>query len=454
MSIIRPIHLAVVEDDLSLSELLQDELKSHGYRVTAFEQAEDLTALLSEQEFALVISDIRLPGIDGLQLLQHVKQQSNPPLFLLITAFATVRQAVSALQKGADDFLTKPLDLEHLMLSVKRLLQQRDLQNEVKQLRQWQQDGPAGLIGKSRVMRHLYNQIERVASAEGAVLIIGESGTGKELVARAIHQKSSRSQQPFIAVNCAGVPAELMESEFFGHAVGAFTGAKSKRSGLFNEANGGTLLLDEIAEMPLLLQAKLLRVLQEGLIRPVGIDKEYAIDVRILAATHQNLEAKVERGEFRADLFYRLETFSLSVPPLRERGDDIELLSLFYFRKLQKKQGRAISNISKDALDCLYQYAFPGNVRELQNAIERAYTFAQGSVIEPEDLPPRILQQQESIGGSESEINCSWPTLHQMQQSYVRQVLENTKGNKQKAAKLLGITRRTLYRWLENSERD
>jgi len=454
MSIIRPIHLAVVEDDLSLSELLQDELKSHGYRVTACEQAEDLIALLPEQEFALVISDIRLPGIDGLQLLQHVKQQSNPPLLLLITAFATVRQAVSALQKGADDFLTKPLDLEHLILSVKRLLQQRDLQNEVKQLRQWQQDGPAGLIGKSRVMRHLYNQIERVASAEGAVLIMGESGTGKELVARAIHQKNSRSQQPFIAVNCAGVPAELMESEFFGHAAGAFTGAKSKRSGLFNEANGGTLLLDEIAEMPLLLQAKLLRVLQEGLIRPVGSDKEYAIDVRILAATHQNLEAKVESGEFRADLFYRLETFSLSVPPLRERGDDIELLSLFYLRKLQKKQGRAISDISKDALDCLYQYAFPGNVRELQNAIERAYTFAQGSVIEPEDLPPRILQQQASIVGSESEINCSWPTLHQMQQSYVRQVLENTKGNKQKAAKLLGITRRTLYRWLENLERD
>ncbi|HEA16314.1 MAG TPA: sigma-54-dependent Fis family transcriptional regulator, partial [Pseudoalteromonas prydzensis] len=244
MSSLSPYRLAIVEDDPDLLELLQEELASQGYQVTACGCAEDLLGCISEQRFDLVISDIRLPGIDGMQLLQRLKQQPEPPALLLITAFGTVRQAVNALKQGADDFLTKPLDLEHLALSVQRLLAHKALRNEVQQLRQQQQDGPAGLVGKSRAMRRLYQQITQVASAQGAVLILGESGTGKELVARAIHQQSSRSEQPFIAINCAGIPAELMESEFFGHAAGAFTGARQQRSGLFKEADGGTLLLD------------------------------------------------------------------------------------------------------------------------------------------------------------------------------------------------------------------
>lgn len=450
MPTISPYQLAVVEDDPALLELLQEELTSQGYQVTACGSAEDFLALGAEHSFALVISDIRLPGIDGLQLLQRLKQQPEPPALLLITAFGTVRQAVNALKQGADDFLTKPLDLEHLALSVQRLLAHKALQHEVQQLRQWQQDGPAGLVGKSRAMRRLYQQINQVAPAQGAVLILGESGTGKELVARAIHEQSNRSTQPFIAVNCAGIPAELMESEFFGHTAGAFTGARNQRAGLFKEADGGTLLLDEIAEMPLLLQAKLLRILQEGTIRPVGSDQEISIDVRILAATHQDLEQKVANGEFRADLFYRLETFSLQIPALRERADDLELLAMHYLQQLQQKHARPVNGLSQDALDCLYRYPFPGNVRELQNALERAYTFASGSDIEPVDFPARIQSYQpETTTDINPEVSTSWPTLHQLQQSYVRQVLQHTSGNKQKAAQLLGVTRRTLYRWLE-----
>lgn len=441
--------VAIVEDDPDLLELLQEELTSQGYKVTACSCAEDLLGCLDECNFDLIISDIRLPGIDGMQLLQRLKQRPEPPALLLITAFGTVRQAVNALKLGADDFLTKPLDLEHLALAVQRLLAHKALRNEVQQLRQRQEDGPAGLIGKSRAMRRLYQQITQVATAQGAVLILGESGTGKELVARAIHQQSPRSEAPFIAINCAGIPAELMESEFFGHAAGAFTGARQQRSGLFKEADGGTLLLDEIAEMPLLLQAKLLRVLQEGTIRPVGSDQELHVNVRVLAATHQSLEKGVTEGTFREDLFYRLETFSLLVPPLRERGDDLESLAMFYLQKLQQKQLRDIHGLSQDALDCLYSYPFPGNVRELQNALERAYTFATGSYIEPIDLPSRVHNYQPDVSTSDQQVTTRWPTLQQLQQNYVQQVLQHTQGNKQQAAQLLGITRRTLYRWLE-----
>jgi transcriptional regulator with PAS, ATPase and Fis domain len=323
---------------------------------------------------------------------------------------------------------------------------------EVNRYRQQQQAETFGLVGKSRSMRQLYNQIEQIARAEGGVLILGESGTGKELVAKAIHQASSRKHKPFLAINCAGIPAELMESEFFGHACGAFTGAKLARAGLLKEANGGSLLLDEIGEMPVSLQAKLLRVLQEGTMRPVGSDKEEKVDVRILAATHQDLEKRVSEGSFRADLFYRLETFSIKVPTLRQRGEDLELLAEHFLYKLKQSQPKQVESMAPEVLDCLYQYPFAGNVRELQNAIERAYTFCLGKQIGLEDLPERIRESAselpEAPNESEGEVQ-QWPNLQQMQQRYVNQVLTHTGGNKQQAAKILGITRRTLYRWLE-----
>jgi len=447
-----PYRIAVVEDDPALLELLQEELTSHGYQVAACDSAEALLAQLEDLTPDLVISDIRLPGIDGMALLQRLRQQPKPPALLLITAFGTVRQAVAALKQGADDFLTKPLDLEHLLLSVERLLAHKALQQEVQQYRQSSQQGPGGMIGQSRAMRRLYQQTERIAKAQGAVLILGESGSGKELVARALHQQSDRASQPFIAVNCAGIPAELMESEFFGHAAGAYTGARGSRAGLFKQADGGTLLLDEIAEMPLLLQAKLLRVLQEGRMRPVGGDDEVAVDVRIIAATHQNLEQLVEASQFRADLFFRLETFTLNIPPLRERADDLELLAQHFLAQLKQKQPANVHSISSEALDCLYRYPFPGNVRELQNALERAYTFASGHEILPDDLPERIVHYQGTAAGPQQASDTSWPSLQQVQHNYMRQVLQYTNGNKQQTAEILGITRRTLYRWLEEQQ--
>ncbi|QZN90909.1 sigma-54-dependent transcriptional regulator [Idiomarina abyssalis] len=435
--------IGVIEDDPALQELLVEELEAEGYKVTAWGSVEGFKKAAATLD--LIISDIRLPGQSGLSLLDSLKNEDNAPALLLITAFGTVDQAVDALKQGADDFLTKPLDVEHLLLSVQRILEHRSLQRELKRYRQ-QQKGPGGLVGQSPSMRKLYDQIERIAPADGSVLITGESGTGKELVAKALHQLSDRAEQSFQAVNCAGIPADLMESEFFGHAAGAFTGAQKKRQGLLKQADGGTLLLDEIGEMPMALQAKLLRVLQEGTIRAVGSDEEETVNVRILAATHQDLEKQVEDGRFRQDLFYRLETFSLRVPPLRERGEDIERLANYFLQQLRKGSDKAVQSISPAALEQLYRYRFPGNVRELQNAIERAFTFSRDDKIAVEDLPQRIL---ESAHEPEVEYAAEWPTLDEYQNQYIRKVLVHAEGNKSKAAEILGVTRRTLYRWLE-----
>ncbi|ATZ73220.1 sigma-54-dependent Fis family transcriptional regulator [Idiomarina sp. X4] len=437
--------IGVVEDDPALQELLVEELEAEGYQVSAWGSLEEFQCSKASPD--LIVSDIRLPGKSGLTLLESLKQQDNPPALLLITAFGTVDQAVDALKKGADDFLTKPLDIEHLLLSVDRILEHRSLQRELKRYKQ-QQKGPGGLVGQSPAMRKLYDQIEHIAPTGGSVLITGESGTGKELVAKALHELSDRADKPFQAVNCAGIPADLMESEFFGHAAGAFTGAQNKRQGLLKQADGGTLLLDEIGEMPMALQAKLLRVLQEGTIRAVGSDKEEQVNVRILAATHQDLERLVEEGKFRQDLFYRLETFSLRVPPLRERGEDIERLANFFLQQQQESSDKTVRGISAEALDLLYRYPFPGNVRELQNAIERAFAFSSDDTLSVDDFPQRIVEKSDT---SQPAATSAWPTLDEYQSQYIRKVLEHTDGNKSQAAQILGVTRRTLYRWLDNA---
>ncbi|AMQ88169.1 sigma-54-dependent transcriptional regulator [Marinobacter sp. LQ44] len=446
--------ILLVEDDQSLGQLLAEELEMDGYAMLRAGTVDEARQQLRGQRPSLIVSDLRLPDGDGLQVLSF-QQAEHPGIpFIVITAFGTVDQAVDALKAGADDFLTKPLSTDHLRLKIKRLLAQADINRQLAEIQASQNGGDnLGLVGDSSAMARLRTEIRQVARSQAAVLINGESGTGKELVARAVHQQSDRAGQAFLAVNCAGIPPDLMESEFFGHEAGAFTGARQGRKGLFAEASGGTLLLDEIGEMPLALQAKLLRVLQEGSIKPVGSDHEETVDVRILAATHVDLMKAVEQGEFREDLYYRLETLTLSIPPLRERGEDVELLAMHFLKEACRGHNRGFIKLSDVTLRVLRDYPFPGNVRELSSAIERAVTFCEGDTIQPEHLPERIRKRQGASPqplAAPGSVNLSeWPTLEALQQDYVRRVMAAVDGNKRRAAQILGINRRTLYRWLE-----
>ncbi len=450
----------LVEDDDSLRQLLVEELEDRGLQVRALASAEEAVGSLESWEPALVVSDLRLPGADGMALLRRVKTMQAAPAFLVITAFGSIQQAVAALKEGADEFLTKPLDLEHFALAVARALETRRLRDEVRRFQQLLSDDRFhGMLGRSRVMRGLFDQIRQLARAEGPVLVIGESGTGKELVARAVHAESERAKGPFLAINCAGLPAELLESEFFGHVAGAFTGANRAHKGLFQQADGGTLFLDEIGEMPLPLQAKLLRVLQEGTIRPVGAERELSVDVRIIAASNRPLETEAGREAFREDLFFRLETFILQVPPLRDREEDLELLAAGFVAHFAARSGRPVRGIAPAALAQLRRYPFPGNVRELQNAIERAVTFCHGRSIELEHLPSRIADYRDDkarSAGAELLTQLSdgplLPTLEELELRYIEHVLKLVDGNKRRAAALLGIGRRTLYRRLGERE--
>ncbi|PZO16092.1 MAG: sigma-54-dependent Fis family transcriptional regulator [Betaproteobacteria bacterium] len=460
----RGLNVLLLEDDPALQQLIVEELESEGFRLTACDTVAAAKQTLQSGHFDLLVTDLRLPDGDGMDMLKAVQAQNNACAVIVITAFGSVRQAVKALQAGADDFLTKPLDLEHLLLSAKRVLANRALRSELQQYRQLNTDhGFHGIFGKSPAMNKLIGQIRMLAEAQGPVLILGESGTGKELIARALHAESPRADKPFLAVNCAGIPAELLESEFFGHASGSFTGAKTGRKGLLQQADGGTLLLDEIGEMPLMLQAKLLRALQDGWIRPVGEDREVQVDVRILAATHQDLRKAVEEGRFREDLYYRLETFALHVPPVRDREDDIDLLALRFLKQSAIAQQKQVKGFTAEALKVLKRYRFPGNVRELQNVVERAVVFCHGDSIALKDLPDRV-QSNNSTGGLSALPAANghathpieavllegqvWPTLDEMQKRYVQLILKEVDGNKRRAAALLGIGRRTLYRWL------
>jgi DNA-binding NtrC family response regulator len=462
----------VVEDDPSLRELLLEELEDFeqpALQPTAVESAEDARSRLEGQDFALVISDLRLPGADGFDLLRYAGQVlDEPPAFIMITAFGTVARAVDALRSGASDFLTKPLDLDHFRVSVGRALEARALKQ---QLRRYQEvlegDDFHGMLGESDPMRHLFEEIRRVARVDGPVLITGESGTGKELAAQAVHKESPRKDGPFVAINCAGIPRELLESEFFGHVPGAFTGATGRRDGLFLAADRGTLFLDEIAAMPTELQAKLLRVLEDGHVRPLGSSVEIPVDVRIVAASNVDLEDGLRQadreGSFRKDLFYRLETFALRIPPLRERGDDLELLTGYFWNRSRLKMGKDIPEIAPETMRQLQRYPFPGNVRELKNAIERAVAFCDGAELLPSHLPKRI---REHGPGDPIRVRGQvflppdlirdgrLPPLRELEALYVRYVLERVGGNKRQAASLLGVSRRTLYRYLGNQEPD
>lgn len=456
--------LLVVEDDAAIRELLEEELQDAGYTTLGVPSAEEAIALLSHTSVSLVITDVRLPGMTGIQLLQQLRQAGSELGIIVITAFGTIDQAVEALKLGADDFLTKPLDLDAIRDAVFRVLERQRLavshDAEISHFH--------GIVGKSQVMQTLFHDASRLAKSDAPILILGESGTGKELLARAIHQESPRHDQPFVPINCASIPADLMESEFFGHVKGAFTGANEARKGLFQSAQGGSLFLDEIGEMPINLQAKLLRALQEKTVRPVGGEREEPVDVRIIAATHRNLEKEIEQENFRSDLFYRLETFSLRIPPLRERGTDIEHLVFALIDKHAEAQGKQIEQIEPEALNNLLNYAYPGNVRELENAIMRAVTLSEDGSLSYKDLPERLREQSTVETGSPLVPTVSgevlaggqmptpppirWPSLEEVEKRYINKVLEATGGNKRRTAEVLGIARRTLYRRLEDNE--
>lgn len=450
--------IMIIEDDATLAELLVEELEAEGYEARSWPSAEEGLEALAGFDPDLLITDLQLPGADGFAVLEYVRELDHPPGVVMITAYGTIDRAVAALKAGADNFLTKPLDMDHLIVSVQRVLAYRNLQTEVERFRASMGAGDFhGMQGSSQPMRSLFDHIGRVAQAEGAVLITGESGTGKELAARAVHAESERAQGPFLAVNCAGVPEGLLESEFFGHSAGAFSGANRERKGLFREAHGGTLFLDEIADMPSSLQAKLLRALEDGTVRPLGAEREHRVDVRLVAATNQDLGELVEARRFRKDLYYRLEAFHLVIPPLRERDDDPEILAATFLARFATARHRPARRLSKRAIEAIRSYHWPGNVRELQNAIERAVTFCESETVDVEHLPERIRKSRGQGFNAPghallrlADKDGQLATIDEMRHQYVQYVLDRVNGNKRRAASVLGVSRRTLYRWLDD----
>jgi two-component system response regulator PilR (NtrC family) len=440
----------IVDDEASMREFLLILLEREGYLPVAAENAEVALRLLADRQFDLVISDVNMPGLNGIGLLERIKSQSPETLVMVMTAFSTTEQAVEAMKFGAYNYLAKPFNVEEIKLQIKKALETQRLirDNAILRTRAVAKDSFSGLVGKSRKMSQLFEMIEKVATSGVTVLISGESGTGKELVAKAIHHNSDRRDRPFIAVNCGAIPETLMESEFFGHVKGSFTGAFADRPGLFEAANGGTLFLDEIGEVPLLLQSKLLRVLQEREVRRIGGGETKKVDVRILTATNRNLEQQITEGSFREDLYYRLNVVELSLPPLRERPEDIPLLLEHFFGKHLGTKLTAANLITPEALDFLWNYHFPGNVRELENIIERAVALGSREIT-LEMLPQQVVRfnkSYENIG--ELEIPVEGIDLEKYLESIERRFLlkslEKSAGVRKKAAELLGMTFRSF----------
>jgi DNA-binding NtrC family response regulator len=445
--------ILLVDDEPDFRVLVGDALRDAGHRVSlAANGAEGLTQI-SSNVFDVMICDIRLPKVDGLTLFRRVRQESPGTDVILITAHAAINDAVSALKEGAYDYLTKPFDLDEIVLQLQRIATQRALKRELEQARAELSQrksngagpGPGAIIGRSPPMLRLSDRIETIAQSDAPVLITGESGTGKELVARTLHDRSSRRNKPFIAVNCAAFPETLLEAELFGHERGAFTGAVKRRDGRFKAADGGTLLLDEIAEVPLPAQAKLLRVLQEGTVEPLGTNESTRVDVRIISATHRNLRERIKEGRFREDLYYRLNVLDIEIPPLRERRGDLPLLLQYFLNKFTQP-GKPPSTISPRAWAVLSQYHFPGNVREFAHAIEHAVVLAGGGEIEVEHLPGGITGALDgAVSTPAGSLRSLSAALKEFEHEYLMRALAQSNGKKMKAAEILGISRKNLW---------
>jgi DNA-binding NtrC family response regulator len=441
----------VVDDDAALCELLAEGLRPLGFAVTATTHPAEVEALLRESQFDVVLTDLTMPGIDGIELCSRLAGTRKLPV-IVITAFGSLETAVRAIRAGAYDFLTKPLDVEVVALSLERAVSHRALHREVERLKlaagETRRFGE--LVGSSSAMLRVYELVERAAPSDAAVLVTGESGTGKEVVARSLHERSKRSTGPFVSVNCAALPEALLESELFGHVRGAFTDAHASRSGLFAEARGGTIFLDEIADMPLALQPKLLRVLQQRTVRPVGSDREVEVDVRLVTATNRDIEALIAERGFREDLFYRINVIHVEMPPLRARGGDILLLARHFLERFSKQMEKPALGFEQAAAERLLEYAWPGNVRELSNCVERAVVLSRGPAITFEDLPEKIRAYRASHVVVASDDPSELASLEEVERRYVLRVLDAVQGNKTKAAHILGLDRKTLYRKLES----
>lgn len=436
--------ILAVDDEPHMRRLLEISLRQAGYRALSAGNGREALELIQQQQIDLVVSDLHMPGMNGLQLLEALRKQYERLPFIMVTAQGEIKTAVEAMKLGASDYILRPFELETLEIAIQKALAVNRIQLENAFFKEASQPAVTGLIGNSAPMQSLKQMIQQVAPERATAFIVGETGTGKELVAKALHDASPRKSQLFVAVNCAAIPVDILESELFGHEKGAFTGAVKERVGKFELANGGTLFLDEITEMPIQLQSKLLRVLQENVVEKLGGNRQIALDVRVVAATNRDPLQAVKEGKLREDVYYRLNVIQLQVPPLRERGEDVGLLADYF---LHKRQGK----LSESARVCLQQYRWPGNVRELENILERAAILAGGQTIQPQHLPADIAQSLAPASNEPSTANSEGNDLsipratETIERRLILQALDACQGNKTKAAKLLEISERSLW---------
>jgi len=437
----------VVDDEENIRLVLRTLLRKQGYEVEVASSAEQALQVLAGFDPHFVIADVRMPGMGGIELCAEIRARASTASVIVMSAYGSVELALDAIKAGAYDYIAKPFKQDEVLLTLRKAEERDALLRENRLLRQAARTEHrfVDLLGKSAAIQRVFQVIEKVAEHRTTVLIQGESGTGKELVARAIHKRSPRATKPFVAINCGAIPESLMESELFGHKRGAFTDAHADKRGIFQEADGGTLFLDEIGELPLQLQVKLLRALQEGVVRPLGDQRDVSVDVRVLAATVRDLRKEVEQGRFREDLYYRLNVLQINVPPLRDRADDLSLLIDHFIERNNARMGTSIRDVDQVARKTLLAYAWPGNVRELENLIERAMVLAEGDVITHHDLPDRLREPKDpvalALGSGELSIKKA---SRMIEETLIKRALEKTRGNRTAAAKLLEISHRAL----------
>jgi DNA-binding NtrC family response regulator len=431
--------ILVVDDERDIREGLTRILEEKGYLVNNAKSGEEALEIMERDIYDLVLLDLKMPGLGGEKTLEAIKRENEDTIVIMITAYATIESAVSCIKMGAFDYISKPFTKDEVLLFIEKALKERNLSLENEYLKKMlaKEEEEGLVVGENREMKRIYEIVRKVALQDSNVLLTGESGTGKELVAKLIHRNSERREKQFVHVDCGTLTETLLASELFGHLKGAFTGALTNKKGLLELANGGTFFFDEIGDVSLEFQSKLLRVIQDKLIRPVGSEKSIHVDVRIICATNKDLERKIREGSFREDLYYRINVIHIHLPPLRKRKEDIPLLANYFLEKYSRLKEKKVKSISPKAMELLLSYDWPGNIRELENVIERAIVLEEGKLITPGDLPSHIQKKRRSP--------VKIKTLYEVEKEHIIKALEENEGNKTKTAISLGIPRRTLY---------